>query len=804
MFAFRGAHTRSFRRRYYSNHEGLPVVCESGTVCVSVVSRYLHLGGILHHRDVDRAEVTRRLAIAHQAFTAHRRVLFHNRHLTWEKRRELFTTLILSKLVYGLESWAMESQAVKAQFHGGVMNLYRRLLKVPHDLHLTDLHLLAKVGLPKPDELLRSSRLRYFGTLHRCGPATNWGLLAEDAAWIELLQDDFRWIWDQICNTTDLPDPVKHYPAWKDLITFHATYWKKLIRRSVAHAIAQRQNYLVALELHQNVGKVLFDHNWVQSLPTDDKITMPTASYGCMQCQKRHLSHAGESVHMFKKHGRVAKAKHLFAETHCPACLGEYHTRAKVLAHLRIADSCRQQLIGKRMNCPLMPGVGSQEDRALEERLDRAQPFLQALGPHNQPIQRADFEAHDEQLFEDLYLALLDAQEDIALETLIREEICQHAVSWTVCQRTLSHFLEIFTPQDAEVLVFSFDMVRHCIQTLSNAEAWPFLGAACTREGRQLSNDVSVWENWFTQMAYSQCNDWTPYRAMPRSLSRQKIILHAYAGRRRRGDIEWYIDEIAKSHPGIVIHVASVDIVIDENYGDIAKEATRDYWVGHILAGHVIGFLAGPPCNTWSRARHHVLVDALGPRVVRTPDAPWGKDSLRLSELQQVSLGTLLLGFAFQCIVALALRSGVGFVEHPRDPEQFDLVSIWRLPILRAMLDLPNVRLLHLAQGLFGAPSAKPTTLLVLGMPTLEAELHAHRVTTELPHGLSVGKDDLGQFKTAPLKEYPPAMCKGIASALCTDVISIECNDTVLPTDLVQRCIGMTNQFFGDFIGHDG
>ena len=119
-------------------------------------------------------------------------------------------------------------------------------------------------------------------------------------------------------------------------------------------------------------------------------------------------------------------------------------------------------------------------------------------------------------------------------------------------------------------------------------------------------------------------------------------------------------------------------------------------------------------------------------------------------------------------------------------------------------MDLPNVRLLHLAQGLFGAPSAKPTTLLVLGMPTLEAELHAQRVTTELPHGLSVGKDDFGQFKTAPLKEYPPAMCKGIASALCTDVISIECNDTTLPTDLVQRCIGMTNQFFGDFIGHDG
>lgn len=450
MFTFRGHQTRSFRRKYYSSHEGLPVVCEAGTVRVSVVSRYLHLGGILHHRDVDRAEVSRRLAIAHQAFTTHRRILYHNKRLTWEKRRELFTTLVLSKLVYGLESWAMQSQAVQAQFHGGILSLYRRLLKVPHDSHLTDLHVLAKVGLPMPDELLRSCRLRYFGTLHRCGSAANWGLLAEDQTWINLVQEDFQWLWTQICNTTDLPDPVMHYPAWRDLLTFHSTYWKKLVRRSIAHAVAQRQNYLTALELHQNVGQVLHDHGWAPCLPTDDKIIIPRSSHGCMQCQTRHLTHAGESVHMFKRHGRVAPARRLFAETHCPACLREYHTRAKVLAHLRIAVQCRQELLGRRMCCHVMPGVGSQEDRVLEENLDRAQPFLQAYGPHLPNIQRVEFDAHDEKLFEDIYLVLLDAAEDSVLESIIREAICRTAVSWTVCKHTLSYFLEVFTPQDAE------------------------------------------------------------------------------------------------------------------------------------------------------------------------------------------------------------------------------------------------------------------------------------------------------------------------------------------------------------------
>ena len=60
MFTFRGSQSREFRRKYFSIDQGLTVVGEHATVQVSVVSRYLHLGGILHHRDIDRVEVSRR------------------------------------------------------------------------------------------------------------------------------------------------------------------------------------------------------------------------------------------------------------------------------------------------------------------------------------------------------------------------------------------------------------------------------------------------------------------------------------------------------------------------------------------------------------------------------------------------------------------------------------------------------------------------------------------------------------------------------------------------------------------------
>ena len=265
------------------------------------------------------------------------------------------------------------------------------------------------------------------------------------------------------------------------------------------------------------------------------------------------------------------------------------------------------------MRCQPQPGAGSSNDRELEERLDRAQPFLQAFGPRVNNPRQIEFEAHDESLLEDIYLAMLDAEEESDLELIIRREISKHPVSWTICKHTLHHFLEFFSQQDAEVLKFSFEDVRSCVIKLENPDAWSFLHAECTRDGRQLSTDISVWEDWFACMACSPPCEWQQLQPLPRSLSRQRIILHAYAGRRRRGDIEWYIDEVAKCHPEVVIHVASVDIVIDAGFGDITKEATRSYWVGHIRQGHVVGFLAGPPCNTWSRARNHVLTGTHGP-----------------------------------------------------------------------------------------------------------------------------------------------------------------------------------------------
>ena len=83
-------------------------------------------------------EARRQLSIATEAFQTHRRPLFQNHHLSLPRRRELFATLVLSKLCYGLESWVFSFQNLVNYTHGSIIKLYKPLLRIPADKHMDD------------------------------------------------------------------------------------------------------------------------------------------------------------------------------------------------------------------------------------------------------------------------------------------------------------------------------------------------------------------------------------------------------------------------------------------------------------------------------------------------------------------------------------------------------------------------------------------------------------------------------------------------------------------------------------------
>ena len=123
-------------------------------------------------------------------------------------------------------------------------------------------------------------------------------------------------------------------------------------------------------------------------------------------------------------------------------------------------------------------------------------------------------------------------------------------------------------------------------------------------------------------------------------------------------------------------------------------------------------------------------------------------------------MGNLLLSFTLELLITLTLEGGIGGLEHPGPPPDQAKASIWRLPLLVYLCEWPEFDFLEVSQGFFGAPSRKPTGLLLLNLTRMAPELRKW----QLPRGTSIGKTATGEWATGALKEYPPAFCAGLAN----------------------------------------
>lgn len=252
------------------------------------------------------------------------------------------------------------------------------------------------------------------------------------------------------------------------------------------------------------------------------------------------------------------------------------------------------------------------------------------------------------------------------------------------------------------------------------------------------------------------------------------------------------------------LYVVSLDIVIDSKYGDLADPATRGFWLSHIFQGYVHGFLGGPPCGTFSKARAVAGAHRRAPRPVRSADELWGLHLLSLRELDAVLEGNVLLSFCIESIFALAMMERQGLLEHPAEPPEAEAPSIWKIPLVQLLFRMPNVQKVEFAQGLFGASSRKPTTLLAANSPDLIQILRKWHLTADNPRSVNIGKDDQGQFRTAHLKEYPPALCAALAETTWNATCIVPSDEKVqLPADFREVCQRLTITDFGEYLGPD-
>ena len=771
LLSLRGRNSRRYKIEMFgpTSSRTLPILTEHKMYDIPITNKYLHLGGLLHHSQDQRTELKRRLTLAHAAFNQHRKVLYHNGQIPQRKRCEIFQVLVMTKLLYGAESWLITDDRTVRAFHAAVIKLYRRLLKLTPEQHWSVDQVLATAGMPSPDTLLRRQRLRYLCTLNRCGTQSDWGFFSADIEWCAYLEADLMWMWKQLKRSSDLPDPQVNYAHWHRMITQHPKFWKRLVRRAVDHEIMQlqrewkiREFYEYALERLQPVFQI------VEGSQNSQEMEGPSARFGCLQCGLRCASRAGEAAHMFKQHGHIAAVGRFFAEPTCPACLKVFHTMQKTKAHLHYSERCRRILQSSPAVPELAPGAGSSSDRMLTDQHDRLLPPLQAEGPRNQLPRLRE----DPRINNDFFVHITDQIEPgMCLENFdqaVRSFATDNAISWTLWTCTLRFFEQAFTEEDAQMAGIQVKDMTNALGGLCEPANFPFLEQLTQKEKSVAS--IEVMEKKCRQLAY--LGDHEP---SPRSFGRHRVLLHAYSGRRRPGDLQFFLEQHqqADAHGSYILHIVSMDIVIDSVYGDARNEGTRAYWLAAIRDRKVVAFVAGPPCETWTAARENQLdTEKRGPRPVRDASALWGFDCMQLRELCQVCIGNELLLFALQAFLELLFTGGCAMLEHPAPPPKPTSPSIWKLPIIEVLQQHPDVETCRFAQGLLGAPTPKPTQLLLLNMTNMILELHQWRVCQELPRSTAIGLDENGSWKTSPLKEYPPAMCGAVAAVLTRTINS--------------------------------
>ena len=133
------------------------------------------------------------------------------------------------------------------------------------------------------------------------------------------------------------------------------------------------------------------------------------------------------------------------------------------------------------------------------------------------------------------------------------------------------------------------------------------------------------------------------------------------------------------------------------------------------------------------------------------------------AQLLQVRVATLLLHAFLMVFVALLQSGGVAILEHPAEPDDEDLCSIWRLEVTLALRRHPDVVRLLVNQGPLGQPHVKPTHLLCLRLPSLRQRLADEADPMWRAGAAAVGRNERGEWRTAALKEYPPMMCRAFA-----------------------------------------
>ncbi len=279
------------------------------------------------------------------------------------------------------------------------------------------------------------------------------------------------------------------------------------------------------------------------------------------------------------------------------------------------------------------------------------------------------------------------------------------------------------------------------------------------RRGARESNGALTVQGWCDAVRRSKQED-----------ERVFVVVHMFAGERREGNIQQFLEEMMES-AHLRLLMLSVDLAEDPLWDfrnpntfqammELAEEGLIDVWLG------------GPPCSTVARSRHVKLMN--GPRPLRFRWALWGRVGLRSFERERVEeANDLWVNFWSMC-EAVSMRGGGYLMEHPADPGQEPYPSTWLIPELVEMEKRVNRRRVHFHQCPFGGISPKLTTFSgnLVNLERID-NVRCPGESASHVHGKSIGRAPDGSFYTRRLQTYPVGLCRLMAEMIFDTLVNM-------------------------------
>ena len=724
-----------------------PVLAEP----VHVVGHYKHLGTILQRGGSMYKDISTKFAYAHDVITKFRTQIFGNRALGLKYKTQMMKSLVLSTISYNSATWQARTQKQDKQIQKGYTKLCKRLAALHFGRQAIEWSLertLGQLELPSIEVLLREARLRYLMQVVRFGQPHFWGLVQAEHQWFQLVKGDLEWM-QSMCPSDEVPtgepEGWPHVEWWAHQ---RPVAWKRLIKKAVARAVAHKIRCLEWDGWHTQIIADLIQ----AGILTDQRQGPADDGIYCVACVKKFASKAALAVHSFKKHSRINTARHYVQGKQCLCCLKHYTSNINLVNHVKRSDACFRHYEDQPQLIDVEPGLNSRELNKQYTTLP--DPFFQAEGPRLQhgcqgppvdPIvasaERTLQVAWDKarESFRE-YAPFLEALRAATSQThLYPEEIRSFAEKW-------KHEV-----QESEIgTLDQHKAVASFLQKLSFA--W-LTGSGVQNELHLPARDI----------LQTECGKMTSFDTRIHRAIRYRpaVYAHIFSGRRREGDLESAIEQLGGQ-------AMSIDIIFHTTYGDLCRTETYDLFTRALKEDVLLGFLAGPPCESWSRARGRTLANGCpGPRRLRTVHRPMGKLDLTSREDQQVRIGNRLLGVAIRLLYTAALTGKCGILEHPaEDTEDESQPSIWKLEIIALLMRFPFCRRVRVFQGMYGAASPKPTEFLLVNITESAEALFCEGRSTPMPKASLIGTDPTGVWKTARLKEYPPDLNAVLARLL--------------------------------------